>query len=202
MRLFVALDLAPEIRQRMATLIEGLRGFAPDVRWVSVASLHLTLKFIGESDQLASIREILNSIHAPAVELAFLGAGFFPTLRSPRVFWIGVEADDRLAALARSIDEALAPLGIAKEAHAFTPHITLARSGSDRPQHKSSQRHSPQRQSDDAPGSRFALLQKRLAAMPPPDLGTMTAREFFLYQSKTAPTGAVYTKLAHFGLTD
>jgi hypothetical protein len=36
--------------------------------------------------------------------------------------------------------------------------------------------------------------------MPPPDFGTMTAHEFFLYQSKTAPTGAVYTKLAGFKL--
>ncbi|HEV2112679.1 MAG TPA: RNA 2',3'-cyclic phosphodiesterase, partial [Terriglobales bacterium] len=154
-------------------------------------SLHLTLKFIGESDQLDAIRESLQTIHSPAVELAFCGAGFFPTPRSPRVFWIGIESDERLAALARGIDEALAPLGIAREAHAFTPHITLARSGSGRPQLKAG----------DARNSRFALLQKRLAAMLPPDLGTMTAREFFLYQSKTAPTGAVYTKLARFELS-
>lgn len=191
MRLFVALDLSSEIRARIVTLIEGLRGFAPDLRWASAASLHLTLKFIGESDQLDAIRESLQTIHSPAVELAFRGAGFFPTPRSPRVFWIGIESDERLAALARGIDEALAPLGIAREAHAFTPHITLARSGSGR----------PQPQAGDAPNSRFAVLQKRLAAMPPLDLGTMTAREFFLYQSKTAPTGAVYTKLARFELS-
>lgn len=190
MRLFVALDLAPEIRERIATLIEGLRGFAPDVRWVLAASLHLTLKFIGESDQLDDIRSELQKLKAAKLDLAFRGAGFFPTPRSPRVFWIGIESDDRLATLARSIDEALAPLGILKETHAFTPHITLARAGSGRPQHKPG----------DSPNPRFVLLQKRLAAMPPPDLGTMTAREFFLYQSKTAPSGAVYTKLARFAL--
>jgi len=190
MRLFVALDLDPEIRRRIATLIEGLRGFAPDVRWIPQESIHLTLKFIGESQKLESIRQALSVIHSPSVELSFRGVGFFPTARSARVFWIGVVADDRLAALAANIDAALAPLGIAKEAHAFTPHITLARSGSERPQRKSGDRFT----------DRFSLLQKRLDAMPQPDLGTMTAREFFLYQSKTAPSGAVYTKLAQFAL--
>src|SRR5205085_202211 len=110
--------------------------------------------------------------------------------RSARVFWIGVVADERLAALAGSIDASLSPLGVAKEAHVFTPHITLARSGSGRPQRKSGDRST----------GRFSLLQKQLEAMPQPDLGTMTAREFFLYQSKTAPSGAVYAKLARFAL--
>ena len=197
MRLFVAVDLTPEIRHHIATLIEGLRGFAPDVRWVAAASLHLTLKFIGESDQLETIRDALSAIESSPMEISFRRAGFFPTPRAPRVFWIGVEADERLARLANRIAEALASLGIAKETHAFTPHITLARIGSGRPQHN------PQpRQSKDVPIQRFAVLQERLAAMPPPDLGTMTAREFFLYQSKTAPSGAVYTKLASFELKD
>jgi len=190
MRLFVALDLDPEIRRAIATLIDGLRGFAPEARWVSPTSLHLTLKFIGESNRIEEIRKALGTIKSPSVEVSFRGAGFFPSARAARVFWIGVEADQRLAALAGSVDEVLAPLEIAKETHAFTPHITLARSGPG----------GPRRQNADEPHARFSLLQERLDAMPPPDLGTMTAHEFFLYQSKTAPTGAVYTKLARFPL--
>ena len=190
MRVFVALDLDPEIRGRIATLIEGLRGFAPEARWVSPESLHLTLKFIGESSQLEEIRKALGAIKSPSVEVSFRGAGFFPTARAARVFWIGVEADERLAVLAHGVDEALAPLGIATETHAFTPHITLARGGSGRRRRKGSAE----------PNAQFSLLQKRLDAMPPPDLGTMTAHEFFLYQSKTAPSGALYTKLARFEL--
>ena len=190
MRLFVALDLDPEIRGRIAKLIEGLSGFAPEARWVSPASLHLTLKFIGASDKLEEIRKALGAIKSPIVEVSFRGAGFFPTTKAARVFWIGVEADQRLAALAQSVDEALVPLRIAKETHAFTPHITLARGGSGRRRRKSA----------DQSNAQFSLLQKRLDAMPPPDLGTMTAHEFFLYASKTAPSGAVYTKLARFGL--
>ena len=48
MRIFVALDLDPVIRERVSKFLDGVRGFAPDARWVKAESLHVTLKFIGE----------------------------------------------------------------------------------------------------------------------------------------------------------
>jgi 2'-5' RNA ligase len=45
-------------------------------------------------------------------------------------------------------------------------------------------------------------LQERLAAMPALDFGTMTAREFFLYQSQLSRTGSRYTKLERFALSE
>jgi len=190
MRLFVAIDLDEPIRQRILRFMEGVREFAPETRWVSAESLHITLKFIGESEQFDAISKKLAEVQAPPAQISFRGTGFFPTPRSPRVFWIGVEADEHLAQAAQSVDAALMLLGIEKEERAFTPHLTLARSGSG----------SPRRERADGPNKKFQRLQERLAKMPPPDFGTMTAHEFFLYQSKTAPSGAVYTKLAAFKL--
>jgi 2'-5' RNA ligase len=46
----------------------------------------------------------------------------------------------------------------------------------------------------------FAVLDKRLAAMDEFDFGTMTAREFILYQSQLSPKGSKYTKLQRFPL--
>ena len=187
-RVFIAIELPSAVRKSLSDHIQRLRDALPDVHasWSREEHLHLTLKFIGESEKVDAIRESLSAIRSPSVELTFRGAGFFPTARAARVFWVGIESDERLAALASSIDDALVPLGIGKETHAFTPHITLACSGSGGPSRKGSDRKNPI----------FSGLQKRLDAMPQPDLGTMTAHEFFLYQSKTAPTGAVYTKLA------
>jgi 2'-5' RNA ligase len=42
------------------------------------------------------------------------------------------------------------------------------------------------------------VLQQKLAALAPPEFGTMSAREFFLYQSRLSPKGSTYTKLAKF----
>jgi 2'-5' RNA ligase len=190
MRLFVAIDIDPQIRAAIAQFVEGVRGFAPDVRWVSPESLHITLKFIGEWRRLDELKAALAAVPGEPVQISFGGTGFFPTAKSPRVFWIGIEAPAQLEQLARRIDEATSKLGIEPEKRAFTPHLTLARSGSGR----------PHRTSGDRANSLFQRLQKRLDTMPPPCFGTMTAREFFLFESKLSPKGAQYTKLERFSL--
>ena len=192
MRLFVALDIDSTIRERIARFLDGVCEFAPEARWVRAESLHLTLKFIGEQPdrKLDAIMQSLAGIHSAAATLNFHGYGFFPTARSARVFWIGVDADEHLAKLAGLVEEALEPLSIKPEGRAFSPHLTLARGKSA----------APQRRSDDRPNRAFQRLQEKLSALPPPEFGTMTAREFFLYQSKLSPAGSQYTQLQRFPL--
>ena len=195
MRLFIALDIDDSIRERIARFIEGVQGFAPDTRWVQPESLHVTLKFIGERPEPAvePIKTALQTIGADAAEIQFRGYGFFPTPKSARVFWIGTEARPQLAALATAIDDKLAPLGIPKEVRAFNPHLTLARG--------SGGSGSPRWRKGDGTAVAFQRLQDKLVALPAPEFGTMTAREFYLYQSQLSPKGPKYTKLARFALT-
>jgi len=194
MRIFIALDIDDAIRERIARFMEGVEGFAPDARWVKPESLHVTLKFIGEQTEPAieQIKLVLGTISAAVAEIQFRGYGFFPTVKSARVFWIGMEAGPQLASLAAAIDDKTASLGIPKEERAFSPHLTLARGpgGSG----------SPRWRKGDGPNRTFQRLQEKLAALPAPEFGTMTAREFFLYQSQLSPKGSKYTKLARFAL--
>jgi len=194
MRLFVALDLEDEIRERIARFVDGVQGFAPDARWVQPESLHVTLKFIGEQKDEAAeqIRLALAEIKACAATIHFRGYGFFPTPKSARVFWLGMDATPELASLASAIDEKTAALGIPKEERDFSPHLTLARGGG--------RSGAPGRIKGDQPNRRFQHLQEKLAARPEPDFGSMTAREFFLYQSQLSPKGSKYTKLDGFPL--
>ncbi len=129
MRLFIALDIDDAIRERIARFVDGVRNFAPDARWMKPESLHVTLKFIGEQPDAAveKIKKELATISAGTTEIKFSGYGFFPTAKSARVFWIGMEAGPALAKLAAAIDDKMASLGIAKEDRAFSPHLTLAR---------------------------------------------------------------------------
>ncbi len=174
--------------------MEGIRGFAPDARWVDPESLHLTLKFIGEVQEsdLGKIKEGLQHVNGVPSKIDFRGYGFFPSAKSPRVFWIGIESGPELSALAAQSDSALGKVGVPKEEHAFTPHLTLARrrGGSG----------SPRRGREDGPNAVFQIVQKQLAVMAAPDFGTMTATEFFLYQSQLSPKGSKYTKLERFAL--
>jgi 2'-5' RNA ligase len=194
MRVFVALDIDDAIRQRLKLFLDGVRGFAPDARWVRPESMHVTLKFMGEksAESVAEIKQALGGIRTGVVEISFRGYGFFPSPKASRVFWVAIEAGPQLAALAKSVDEAVAKLGIPKEEHAFSPHLTLARRGGSG---------APGWRKGDAPNQSFQRLQERLAAMSAPEFGTMTAREFFLYESHLGRGGSRYTKLAGFELT-
>ncbi len=194
MRLFIALDIDQAIRERIARFMDGVRNFAPDVRWVRPESLHITLKFIGEKSpaDAENIKHALSSIQAEAVPVCIGGYGFFPTPKSARVFWVGIQSDDRLSKLANKVDEANATLGILKNDHPYTPHLTLARGGggSGNPRHQFS----------DHPNPSFQKLQEKLSALPSLDFGTMTAREFYLFESQLLRGGARYTKIATFAL--
>lgn len=196
MRIFIGIDLDPEVRTRISRFLDGVRGFAPDARWVRPESLHITLKFIGEqtSEQVEAIAERLPRVEGSAFEIRSTGYGFFPTAKAPRVFWIGIQAGPQLAELAASIDMATAELGVSREDRPYSPHLTLARAGGGRSSG------SPKWRKGDGANAAFAVLEKRLAAMGELDFGTMTAQEFILYQSQLSSGGSKYTKLQRFPL--
>lgn len=180
MRLFVALDIPEEVRAALAALVTTLRPACKSARWTRIEGLHVTLKFIGEAppDKLEAIRSAVSllAFRAP-VPILFRGLGFFPNARRPRVLWAGVEAGPALAELAGAIENALGPLGIARETRAFSPHLTLARF--------------------DEPRGLEALhtaIEKAGAT----EFGSATAREFHLYQSVLKRGGAEYTRRATF----
>jgi 2'-5' RNA ligase len=190
MRLFVALDIDPEIRKRIAEFRNQMKAFAPDVRWVGPETFHVTLQFLGETTKLEQIQSALEQVKGSSVPLTFRSAGFFPNPKSPRVFWAGIESDQRLQSLVNAIAEQLQPLGFERDSGPYKPHLTLARSGSGRPRQ--------------VPGERAAFglqhVRVKLESLPPLEFGTMTAHEFYLYESKTMPAGAQYTRLARYVL--
>jgi 2'-5' RNA ligase len=194
MRLFVALDIDEVMRDRIGAFITDVSALAPGARWVRPESLHVTLKFIGwiPDDRVDEVKRAISTVRGEPMTLGFGGCGFFPTPRSARVFWIGIEAPSGLASLAAAIEAELVPLGVEKEQRRFSPHLTLARGGGGSG--------SPRRQRSDRANRDFERLQKKLVETPAPEFGTMQAAEFFLYQSQLSPAGARYSKLARFTL--
>ena len=188
MRLFVALDIDDAIQQRLDDYIRTLEPRVARVRFVRSSNYHVTLKFLGEVPNARVVTEKLREIRFPSFEIAVHGVGFFPNARAPRVFWAGIDAPP-VTDLARNVDQALHELNFRQES-AFHPHLTLARNGSGRRRPVPGER---------APNA-FAQLSKLVAASPTPEFGTMTSREFFLYESRLSPGGSIYAKLESFPL--
>jgi 2'-5' RNA ligase len=194
MRLFVAIDIDEAIRERIVRFMDGLIKFAPNARWAKPESLHVTLKFIGEQpvEAVENIKRELGQIEGQPSKIVFQGWGFFPTPKAPRVFWVGMEADAYLAKLASSVDRALSRLKVPTEERAYQPHLTLARAGG--------RSGAPRRLAGDRTNRDFEKLQQRLSVLPMTEFGSMTGREFYLYQSQLSPGGSRYTKLERFPL--
>jgi len=131
MRLFLALELPATTAQELHAAAASLRDVEPDLAWVPVHKLHLTLKFLGEGDdaRVAAIVEAADRVaarHRP-LEVTLGGVGAFPNFRRPRVVWLGAEGEPRLELVHHDVEIATAELGYEVEGRPFRPHVTLAR---------------------------------------------------------------------------
>lgn len=125
MRLFVALPLPEDARDRLAGLSSGL----PGARWVADGNLHVTLRFIGEVGRTdaADIDDALSRIRAPAFEMALSGVGTFGSGRRVRALWVGISPEPRLVHLHGKVESTLVRAGLEPERRKFKAHVTLAR---------------------------------------------------------------------------
>lgn len=182
-RCFIAIELPPEVLRVLGDLQVRLgKGRDQAAKWVAPSGIHLTLKFLGDvpADGIPLIASAMGRVAAAGTPLALYlaGAGCFPIPERPRVLWAGLAGDvERLAGLQARMQDAMAELGFAREARAFTPHLTLAR----------------MRDLATPDELRRVGSAVRQLAVPRVDF---TAGELALIRSDLLPSGAVYTVLA------
>ncbi len=131
MRLFIALNLPKKERERIHRATRALREAELPVRWIEPDSLHITLKFLGEvrPDVVPGVEGALARAAGGTSAFSMLleGFGAFPTIRRPRVVWLGIEASPELRCLKQDVEWALGDCGFTPETRAFQPHLTLGR---------------------------------------------------------------------------
>ncbi len=163
---------------------EGLRSGQDIIRQTGVAasfpaisSTHLTLKFLGDREQVSRVEEKLEERvrgFEPFI-LRINGLGAFPSITNPRIAWAGTESDEQLAGLQISVEDAMREIGFAAENRKFSPHITLARIKSAR---------------------NTDLLGRVIQEKKDFNMGTSPVDSIRLYQSILNPGGAVHKILA------
>ena len=125
MRLFVGVAFPADIRAALCTLCSGIFG----ARWVRPEGMHLTLRFIGETDGRGAtdLDTTLEDLDRPAFEMALTGIGHFSSKARHRALWAGVEAGNALEQLHARVEWAAQRAGFEPEGRKFKPHVTLAR---------------------------------------------------------------------------
>ena len=123
MRLFVALPLPQEITGRIAVI--GKEIAAEGVSTIEGNKMHITVRFIGETDKEKEIVEKLKKIRFGKFRCKVLGVGVFPSEHYVRVVWAAVESNGALEGLAKAVNDELKGFGISDKR--FSTHITIAR---------------------------------------------------------------------------
>lgn len=171
MRLFVAIPIPEELRERAAGLGReiSLEGVVP----VRKENMHLTLRFIGETQgtKLETIKERLAQVRFPGFRCTLRGIGAFPDENYIRVVWAGCESGGALEALAEDVGGALKGFGGDER---FSAHLTIARV------------------------KKKPALAAFFAAHRKDELGSFEVREFHLIESVLGPGGPQYRTLASF----
>lgn len=176
MRLFVSIELQPEIIQEIIRIQKELKKLNLfEGTYVRPENLHITLAFFGsvEDEKIPIIHERLSSLLLPACDIHLTGLGV-NSLSRPHVLWITIDSP-LLYNLAHAIGELFPEYA---EQRAFNAHITIARMK-----------------------KVFSKQQLRefLTALPIAQLRWQTG-EFSLWQSETFPEGPVYTLIAQYPL--
>ncbi len=128
MRLFVAVDMSEEIRERISELCE-LVGKFRGVKPVEKENIHITLMFLGEVPErrVEVVKEMLKEVRAETFRLHLKGLGFFPSMNQMRVIWVGVEeGKEEISNLAELVGASMRRLGFRRDKE-FIAHATIAR---------------------------------------------------------------------------
>lgn len=187
-RLFIAADISDEAREIASDFIRDLKnpsrlesGYLPThgVSWVKPENLHVTIKFLGDTDEQAErkLTKILadKTSQFPNFKLRLDG----PEVLGNRVMSIKVASDtSTVFDLEKRIDAGCESLGFKREGRRFHPHLTLARIREPRNAH--------------------ALLGEFCDR--PIEPVEFDVRELVLYESKLTPSGSVYSRLGVFAL--
>lgn len=128
-RAFIAVDVPAG--PALEAVVQELRTSGAALKLVDVRGLHLTLKFLGDTEE-GLLPEIMGTLQGAAAGLApfrirLHGMGAFPNLSRMNVVWVGVRDAEPLVRVAGTLDERLEALGFPREGRAWSPHATLAR---------------------------------------------------------------------------
>src|SRR5262245_23244507 len=193
-RAFLAVNLSEPLRTNLTKIHSELKQRLGNelskhlrVSWVQPASLHLTVKFLGDIDEqlIEPMQKALENVLSShrAIEIPLDRLGVFPRLQQARVLWVGPlevweKSQDaaRLASLHRAVDDCCSSLNLAPDTRPLSPHLTLARIKEG--------------------GRDFGQILARSGLMDKPvSAGSMMVDAIHLMKSELKPTGSVYTKL-------
>lgn len=129
--IFVGIQVPGVIGETLSTWANEYRNQIPLKQWTHQQDFHITLAFLGDSNQgnLTLLKESFTKIAETALgfKLQITGTGIFGNPKTPRVLWAGVEKEAGLFQLQKDIYSACKNAGYKLDERPYKPHITLGK---------------------------------------------------------------------------
>ncbi len=133
MRLFIAIPIENRTQKLLQEKLEIAQSELDfDLKWVSGENLHLTLKFLGDTDEdkLSDIKKSMENTCSQYdnFNIYYEHYDAFPSTDYPKVLYFGLKNDKNLLIdLQNELENNLFNKGFEKEDRDYTPHLTFAR---------------------------------------------------------------------------
>ncbi len=132
LRAFLGIFPPAELLERLAFIQSKLKPFAPHAKWVQKKKFHITVEFFGDNTEMwlkQLDHDIRDHVSIPPFNIILTHCGAFPSINSPRVFWIGAEPERNpvLDSLVETVRMVSKSHGHAPDTKPFHPHITVGR---------------------------------------------------------------------------
>lgn len=122
MRLFIAIQLSEEMKKALITCMHDLKKQGVEGNYVPAQNLHMTLAFIGEYDDAAKVKKVIESVPLPQFRMSLSEKGNFGNL-----LWAGLKGNQKMKTYVKDLRAALKAADIPFDKDEFIPHITLVR---------------------------------------------------------------------------
>lgn len=177
LRIFLGLSIPSSIKIQLS----ALQGGVPGAQWVDPENYHITLKFIGDVDEVAKedIAEALEDLSFPTFKINLQGIDIFSKGNDPHHLWVKPMPEEPILQLNRKIENHLENhLHLKKDTHKFTPHLTIAKL----------------KNSNSNKVGQFMQWHNLFKTI------TFEITEYTLFQSFLTPNGSIYKPLDIFSL--
>ena len=130
-RLFIAIKIEPDQSfMEIYTKLTSNLSYE-NIRFAEIKNLHLTLRFIGETEEnkIPDIDRVMNKMAetAKSFTLNINRTGVFGSSYNPKVLWFGIDTIEQLMQLHTAIELNLSKVGFYPDRQNFVPHLTLSR---------------------------------------------------------------------------
>jgi 2'-5' RNA ligase len=126
LRLFIAVPFNNELKKEFHRISMELKQQTQSGSYTELANYHLTLVFIGETDNIQAVQKAMNELKAESFSLKIGELGHFYRPEG-NIIWLGFKESPELNHIQRQIALTLKKRGFPIDQREYRPHLTLGR---------------------------------------------------------------------------